>query len=69
MKTFKFLVLVIVSAMVLSACYNPKGEVKNSETPGFEKYSNNTINVSMLIPEGWSGEVSMGGEYAITSPG
>jgi len=71
MKVGKFLVLVIVivSAMVLTACSNTKGEVKSSETPGFEKYSNNTINVSVLAPEGWSGEVSMGGEYVLTSPG
>ncbi|MCF6264651.1 MAG: hypothetical protein L3J24_13840 [Xanthomonadales bacterium] len=68
MKAFGFLMLVIVSIMLLSACYNTEGKTKSSKIAGFESYSNKTINASVLTPIGWDGQVSVGGEYVLTFP-
>lgn len=70
MKNLKLLLALSVISMLLSGCniYIDSGKVRKSSTAGYKQYTNKTINVSVLTPEGWSTEVTIGGEYVMKSP-
>lgn len=69
MKNFIQLLSAFAIATMLTACYVDQGELSPSGIDGYEKYTNKTINVSVLTPNGWRSETTMGGEYVVTNPG
>lgn len=69
MKISKLLLITFVITVFLNGCYVDRGEITQSEIDGYQQYTNKTINVSVLSPEGWDAEVSIAGEYVVTRPG
>ena len=61
--------VIAAGALALAGCYVDSGRTLASDAEGFQQYSNATIGVSLLTPEGWSSEVTIGGEYVVTEPG
>ena len=70
MKKVKYLLMWSVLSLLLSACntYVDAGKATKSNTEGYTKYSNKTINVTVLTPDEWGIRVSIGGEYVMKSP-
>lgn len=70
MKKVKFLLVWSVFSLLLSGCntYVDAGKSTKSDIKGYKKYSNETINVAVLTPDNWGTQVSIGGEYVMTSP-
>ena len=56
--------------MLLSGCniYVDSGKATKSSVAGYKQYSNKTINVAVLTPDGWDTHVNIGGEYIMSSP-
>ena len=56
--------------MLLLGCntYVDSGKATKSSVAGYKQYSNKTINVTVLTPDGWGTLVNIGGEYVMTSP-
>lgn len=69
MKSLKFLFATLALSIALNGCYIDRGKVSESGIDGYQQYINKTINVSVLSPEGWESEVTIGGEYVVTNPG
>ena len=70
MKNLKLLFSLPIFAILLTGCntYVDSGKVMKSSTAGYKQYSNKTINVSVLTPDGWNTRVNIGGEYVMASP-
>lgn len=70
MKYLKLLFSLSIFTILLTGCniYVDSGKVTKSSTTGYKQYTNKTINVSVLTPNGWGTSVSIGGEYAMISP-
>jgi len=69
MKSLKFLFAALALSVALNGCYVDRGKVSESGIGGYQQYTNKTINVSVLSPDGWDTEVTIGGEYVVTNPG
>ena len=70
MKYPKLLSVLSLSSLLLLGCntYVDSGKVSKSVVAGYTQYSNKTINAEVLSPNGWSTQVTAGGEYVMTSP-
>ena len=70
MKNVRLLLTLSVFSMLLSGCntYVDSGKATKSSVAGYKQYSNKTINIAILTPEGWNTRVNIGGEYVMTSP-
>jgi len=68
MNIVRFMTSLLLVPFVLSGCYADPGKIMSSDKPGYDHYSNKTINVSVLTPSDWSSNVGIGGDYTITSP-
>jgi len=66
----KILFATSLLAMFFSGCntYADSGKATKSSMAGYKQYTNKTINVSVLVPEGWTTRVNVGGEFVMTSP-
>lgn len=71
MKTFNLLTIIFAFALTLTGCnfVSDYGYTRNSDTPGYLQYTNKTLNVSVLTPESWKSEVTIGGQYVMMPPG
>ena len=69
-KYLKLLSVLSISSLLLLGCntYVDSGKVSKSVVAGYTQYSNKTINAEVLTPDGWSTQVTAGGEYVMTSP-
>lgn len=61
--------VIAAGALALAGCYVDSGRTLAGDVEGFQRYSNETIGVSLLTPAGWGSEVTIGGEYVVTEPG
>ncbi len=68
MKILEFLLPSLLLPLVLSGCYVDSGRTSRGDIEGYDRYSNKTINVSLLTPTGWDREVTIGGVYVVTQP-
>ena len=68
MRILQFLLPFLFASLVLFGCYVDSGRKSRSEIDGYDRYSNKTINVSLLTPTGWDAEVNIGGVYVVTPP-
>jgi len=66
----KLVSVLSLSSLLLLGCntYVDSGKVSKSVVAGYTQYSNKTINAEVLTPNGWSTQVTAGGEYVMTSP-
>ena len=69
MKNVIFLLILSLFSILFLGCntYVDSGKATKSSLAGYQQYSNKTINVAVLTPDGWATRVSIGGEYMMTS--
>lgn len=64
------LTIIFAFAVTLPGCnfVSDYGYTRNSDMLGYLQYTNKTLNVSVLTPESWKSEVTIGGQYVMMPP-
>ena len=67
MKTTTRQLVLLLIALTLSSCnlVSDYGNTSASDRDGYLKYSNKTLNISVLTPQEWKSQVTIGGEYVM----